>query len=99
LEYTAADEFLLAAVQTLVTFPIVLASKRFAADGADKRTLVGVRAQVRSKVVRSSKTFRTQAALVGGRMLLDALGATSIGAICRRSSRIGEIEYVVTAVG
>ena len=41
-ELAAADEFLLARVQTLVAFAIVLAGERFAADGADEGAFVGV---------------------------------------------------------
>lgn len=41
-ELAAADEFLLAAVEALVAFAVVLAREGFAADGADEGTFVGV---------------------------------------------------------
>ena len=44
LESAFADEFLLAGVQAFVAFAVVLAREGFAADGADKWSLVGVRA-------------------------------------------------------
>lgn len=80
-QLTAADELLLAAVKTLVALAVVLAGERFAADGAHKGALVGVRAQVGAQVVGSREALRAEVALERGRVLLDApLGAAACGA-------------------
>jgi hypothetical protein len=41
-EFASADEFLLAAVQALVAFAVVLAGEGFTADCADEGPFVGV---------------------------------------------------------
>lgn len=54
----SADEFLLARVEALVAFAVVLAGKGLAADGADEGALVGVGAKVTSEVVGAGKFLR-----------------------------------------
>lgn len=94
-ELAAADELLLARVQALVTFAVVLAGEGFAADGADEGSLVGVRPQVAAEVVGAGELFRAEAALEGGRVFLDAFGVGGGGA---GPLRVGEVKDVV-AVG
>lgn len=69
-EVSTTNEFLFPRMQTFVTLPIVLPRKRFAADGANKRSFIGMGAQVGPQVIGSRKAFRAQVALEGGRMLL-----------------------------
>jgi len=72
-EVSTTNKFLFPGMQTFVALPIVLSRKRFAADGANKRSFIGVGAQVGPQVIGSCKAFRAQVALEGGRMLLHSL--------------------------
>ncbi len=74
-----------------MTLAVVLASKGFAADSANERPLVGVCAQVRTKVVSSGKAFRAESALKGGRVFLDSALVCAVG---RRPLWVGEIKNV-----
>ena len=81
MESPAADEFLLAAVQALVAFTVVLTGERFAADGADEGALVGVRAEVGAEVVGAGEFLWAQGALEGGGVFLVAAFAGAIGGL------------------
>ena len=72
-QFAAADEFLLAAVQALVPFAVVLSCKGLAADGADEGPLVGVRAEVGAEVVGACEAFGAEGALEGCGVFLDTL--------------------------
>ena len=72
-EVSTTNKFLFPGMQTFVALPIVLSRKRFAADGANKRSFIGVGAQVGPQVIGSCKAFRAQVALESGRMLLHSL--------------------------
>lgn len=87
-----AHKLLLPAMQTLVSLPVMLAGECFAADGADKRALVGMGPKMRSKIVRAGEALGTQGTLKGSRMLLDPL----VGPGRRGSVRVGEFQDVVT---
>jgi hypothetical protein len=78
-QVTAANKFLLARMQSLMSLAIMLAGECFAADTAYEWTLIGVSAQVRPQIVSSREAFWTQIALKCRGMLLRPLG---IGAIC-----------------
>lgn len=78
-----------------MALPIVLPRERFAADGANKRSLVSVGAQVGPQIIGSCKAFRTQVALEGGRMLLHPFGVVGRGT---RPLWIGQIQDVVAIV-
>lgn len=94
-QLAAADELLLARVQALVPFAVVLAREGFAADGADEGPLVRVRPQVAAEVVGPRELFWAQGALEGGGVFLDAFGVGGGGA---GPLWVGEVEDVV-AVG
>lgn len=66
-------------MQTLVTFPVVLAGKCFSTYGAHERTFVGMGTQVRSQVIGSGKSLWTERALESGRVFLNALGISAFG--------------------
>ena len=91
-EFAAADEFLLAAVETFVAFAVVLACESLAADGANKGTFVGVGAEMGAEVVGSCETFGTEVALKCGWMFLHA----AVCASGRGAVWVGELEDVVT---
>lgn len=98
LEDAAADKLLLSAVEALVPLAIVLAGKGFAADGADKGTLVRVSSQMGAQVVGAREALGAEGALEGCRMFLRALGTVVLRA--RRVNRarprwIGKVEDVV----
>lgn len=73
-EIPATDKFLFPGMQTLMSLPIVLARKGFAADGAHKRSLIGMGPQVGAQVVRPRKALRTKMTLESGRMFLHPFG-------------------------
>lgn len=73
LEVTLAHKLLLARVKSFMALAVMLPGKSLAADRAHERSFVSVSAQVRSQIVRSSKTLRAEAALERGRVLLYAL--------------------------
>jgi hypothetical protein len=58
-QVAATDELLLAGMQAFVTFPIVLTSKGFAAHRANERSLISVRTEMRSQIVRPSEALGT----------------------------------------
>ncbi len=93
-QLATTDEFLLAGMQTLVTFAVVLAGEGLAADGTDEGPFVGVGAQVGAEVVGAGEFLGAQGALEGGGVFLDAFGVGGrAGAL-----RVGQVEDVV-AVG
>lgn len=96
LEIAATHKLFLARVQPLVSLAVVLTGKGFAANTADKGTLVRVRAQMRPEVVCSSKALRTQRALKRGGVLLRALRIRAVGRCGPRG--VGQIQDVV-AIG
>lgn len=72
-ETPTTDKLLLPRVQPLVAFPVVLARKRLPADSADEWSLVCVRAEVRTEIIRTREAFRTESALESSRVFLHAL--------------------------
>lgn len=92
-ELAFADEFFLAAVQAFVALAVMLTRKRLSADGAHKRPLIGMRAQVRAEVVRACKALGAERALEGGRMFLNSLVRTGGG----RPVRVGQFEDVIAS--
>ncbi|KAI4130093.1 MAG: hypothetical protein LQ347_003509 [Umbilicaria vellea] len=93
-EVAAADEFLLAAVEALVAFAVVLAREGLAADGADEGPFVGVGAQVGAEVVGAREAFGAEVALEVGRVFLHPSGV--VGLIVVGPGGIGEVEEVFT---
>ena len=61
-ELATADEFLLAAVETLMAFTIVLPGKGLLAHRAHKWPFIGVGTKMRAKIVGSCELLRTQMA-------------------------------------
>jgi len=92
-ELTAADELFLAGMEALVAFAVVLASECFAADGADEGALVGVGAEMGTKVVGACEALGAEIALEGGGVFLDAL---AVGGYCARTPGVSEVKNVVT---
>jgi len=82
-------------MKTFVSLAIVLARERFTADRANERSLVCMCAKMRTKIVCSGETLRTQIALEGGRMLLLPAAIRAIGG---RTLRIGEIKNVIALI-
>lgn len=78
LEVTATNELLLAGVETLVSFPVVLASKSLAAHATDEGTLVGMGAKMRPQIVRTCEPLRAQSTLESRWVLLGTLGASTL---------------------
>ena len=72
LERAFADKFLLAAVQALVTFAVVLPCEGFATDSAYERTLVCVRPEMRAEIVSAGEALRAEIALESCGMFLYA---------------------------
>ena len=92
-ELAFADEFFLTAVQAFVALAVMLTCKRLTTDGAHKGPLIGMRAQVRAKVVRACKAFGTERALEGGRVFLNSLVCARGG----RPVRVGQFEDVIAS--
>ena len=90
-ELAAADEFLLAGMEALVAFAVVLAREGFAADGADERAFVGVGAEMGAKVIGAGEAFGAEVALERCRVFLDALFRSGRGG----SGRVREFEDVI----
>src|SRR5271154_6007430 len=95
-QFAFANKFLLTAMKTFVSFSIVLTSERFAADCANKRSLISVGSQMRPQVVGTSEFFSAQVALKVGRVFLYS-GASMCGRRVR-SSWICEIENVFAGI-
>lgn len=91
-EIPAADEFLLARVESFVAFSIVLTSERLGTYCAHERTFVRVRAKVGSQVVRTSETLGAEGALESGRMFLNPF----ITRVCTGSSWHCQPEKVIS---
>lgn len=91
-KFTLADEFLLPRVQSLVPFPVMLAGKRFSADGANKGSLVCMRAEMAAEVICTSKSFWAKCALECSRVFLDTFVCAGGGG----TRRVGEFENVIT---
>ena len=89
---TTANKLLLPTVQALVPLAIMLTSKGFAADCAYERSLVGMSAQMRSKIVSTSEFLWAEGTLERSRVFLDAL----LRPRSRWSSRVGKFEDVIT---
>lgn len=81
LEIATADKLLFTRMQAFVSLPVVLAGKCFTADTANKWTLIGVSAQMRTQVVGSCEAFRAQITLESGWVLLRALWVGAITGI------------------
>jgi hypothetical protein len=94
-EFAATDEFLFAGVEAFVAFAVVLACEGFAAYGADEGSFVCVRAEVGAEVVGAGEAFRTEVALEGGGVFLDAFW---FAWGCAGSLGIGEVENVVAVL-
>lgn len=75
---------------------IMLAGESFAADGADKGSLVCVGTQVRAEVIGACESFRAKVALEGGWMFLALLFPASAGC---GSFRVCQVEQVLARVG
>jgi hypothetical protein len=95
LQITTADELLLARMQTLVAFAIVLACEGFTTDRANERSFVCVCAKMRAKVVCSSETLGTQVTLECSRVLLLPATIRTIGG---RAFRVGKVKDVISLV-
>jgi hypothetical protein len=95
LEHSTADELLLPGVETLMSLSIMLAGKRFSANTAYKRTLVGMSTQMRTKIISSSESFRTKRTLESCWVLLGALGTRAIANL-GRSRWVCQIQDVIT---
>lgn len=80
LELSFADELLLARVQALVAFPVMLPSECLSTHRANERTLVSVGSQMRAQVVGPGEALGAQVALEGCRVLLDPFGISTLGA-------------------
>lgn len=63
-----------------MAFSVVLARECFAAYGAHKRSFVGMRSQVRTKIISACKPLRTEITLKCGGMFLNSLGVTILEA-------------------
>lgn len=74
-EFTLANKFLLARMQTLVAFAVVLPRERFTADCANERPFVGMCAEVRAEVIGASEGFRAEVAVKRGWVFLGAFPA------------------------
>lgn len=88
LEVTFADKFLLSRMETLVSFPVVLASKSLATYSAHKGSLVGVCPQMGAQVVSACETLGAQRALEGCWMFLYSL--TRPGVLAALVLRVGQ---------
>lgn len=91
-EVAAADELLLAAVEALVAFAVVLAREGLAADGADEGPFVGVGAQVGAEVVGAREALGAEVALEGGRVFLHA--SRVVGLVVVGPGGVGQVEEV-----
>ena len=70
LEVALADELFLAGVQAFVTLAIVLTCESLVTDCAHEWSLVCMRAEVRSQVISTSKSLRTEGTLESSWVLL-----------------------------
>lgn len=91
-KFTFAYEFLLPRVQSLVSFTVMLAGKRFSTDGANKGPFVCMRAKVAAEVIRSGKSFWAKCALECSRVFLNTLVNAGGGG----TRRVSEFENVIT---
>lgn len=86
-----ADKFLLARMQALVAFAIVLSRKGFLADSAFKWSLVSMGTKVRTEVVCSCEFLGTEMASECGGVLLYSF----FSAGTRRSHAVGQVQEIV----
>jgi hypothetical protein len=96
LQLAPTDELLLSRMQAFVALAVMLSRESFAAMTANKRALIGMGSQVRSKIVCARETLWAQAALESGWMLLSLpYTSTFIGVVGCRATRVGKVQYVV----
>ena len=89
LEVALADELLFAGVEAFMALAIVLTRESLATDCAHKRSLVCMRAEMRSQVVSTSKSLRTERALESCWVLLRP-ALSVLGSCCRLMVGVGK---------
>ena len=80
-----------------MSFSIVLTCKSFATDGADKRSLISMGAEMRSQIVSTGELLGAEVTLEGSRVLLNSTARLP----CTRRSgsiRISKIQNIISVV-
>lgn len=89
LEIAFADELLLAGVEAFVTLTIVLTCKSLATDCAHEWSLICMCAEVRSQVISTSKSLRTDGTLESSWVLLRSAFSV-LSSCCRLMVGVGK---------
>lgn len=89
LEIAFAYELLLAGVQTFVTLAIVLTCESLATDCAHEWSLICMCAEVRSQVISTSKSLRTEGTLESSWVLLRSAFSV-LSSCCRLMVGVGK---------
>lgn len=97
LEYATADKLLFSGVETFVSLTVVLSGKCFTAYTAHKGAFVGMRSQMRPKIISTCEAFGAEVALKGCRVLLSPFRVRSIARLVGIGPRrISKVQDVVT---